>query len=99
MAEIFKDDIARKLSDRRGITEAEAKRRLEDIKDLIVDELIDGNTVKWAGFFNFFPKIRKQKDANNPQTGVFMIIPETKTILARMTKPLKDLVQGKKVKN
>lgn len=93
---IYKKDLIAELAVKENITKVEAEKRIDTVLDMIADKLVDGNNVKLANFFNFFAKTRKAKKAKNPQTGAEQVIPETKTVHAKMTKPLKDRVQGKK---
>jgi DNA-binding protein HU-beta len=74
----------------------EAERRFNDVLDLITDELYAGNDVKLNHFFNFFVKELAAKNGKNPVTKEDMVIPKVKTIRVRMTKPVKDAIQGKK---
>jgi nucleoid DNA-binding protein len=94
--EIFKKDLKREYAEMRGITETEAEIRMEDIFEMINAHLVGGNDVKLNNFFNFFGRKRKAKAGKNPQTGADMVINETRTVVAKMTKPLKDRIQGKK---
>jgi DNA-binding protein HU-beta len=94
--ELYKKDLIEKYADLHGITKAEAEARFEDVLGLITEHLVAGYDVKLNNFFNLFVRPRRAKKATNPVTGVPMEIPATKTVVARMTKPLKDRIQGKK---
>lgn len=97
MAEtVFKKDLVAELAEKENITKTEAERRVDLIFGMVADKLVAGDDVKVANFFNFFNRERAKKDGKNPQTGEPMVIPATRTIVAKMTKPLKDRVQGKK---
>ena len=93
---LYKSDLVDIYAERKCITKTEATERMEDVFDIIVTELVKGNIVKLANFFNFFPTTRKAKPGTNPVTKEDMVIPETKTLVVKMTKPVKDKVQGKK---
>lgn len=93
---LYKTDLVEKYATLKGITKTEATERMDDIFELIVSELVSGNVIKLANFFNFFPSLRKAKPGKNPVTNEDMIIPATKTLVVKMTKPVKDRVQGKK---
>ncbi|WMT39250.1 HU family DNA-binding protein [Paenibacillus sp. D2_2] len=93
---IYKKDLVAELADKEEITKVEAERRIDIILDMVIDKLGAGKDVKLANFFNFFNRKRKEKNAKNPQTGEDMVIRATKTVVAKMTKPLKDRIQGKK---
>jgi len=91
---VFKDDIIREYSQRQGINGSEAKRRFDDIIDIITENLIAGNDIKIPNFFNFFVKELKAKPGINPITKDPIIIQATKTIQVKMTKPLKDQLKA-----
>lgn len=92
----FKKDLVAEYAQAEGITKVEAEKRIDAVTGLIVDNLVNGNNVKVANFFNFFVRERAEKEAKNPQTGDPMVIPATKTIVAKMTKPVKERIQSKR---
>jgi nucleoid DNA-binding protein len=92
----FKNEIIADYAVQEGITKVEAEKRLEDILGLITGYLVAGDDVKVNNFFNFFVKHRDAKDGKNPITKEPMTIPAVTTVVARMTKPLKDRIQGKR---
>lgn len=93
---VYKKDLVVELSEKENITKVEAERRIDVVFDMVTEKLEAGKDVKLANFFNFFNRKRGEKKAKNPQTGEDMIIHATKTVVAKMTKPLKDRIQGKK---
>jgi nucleoid DNA-binding protein len=93
---IFKKDLIAQYAESEGITKVEAEKRIDTIFELITTNLVNGNDVKLANFFNFFVKELKEKQAKNPQTGEPMTIPATRTCSVKMTKPLKERIQGKR---
>lgn len=93
---LFKSDLIAEYAAIEGITKVEAEKRINGVTELIASKLVRGQNVKVANFFNFFAKERNAKQAKNPQTGADMIIPKTRTVVAKMTQPLKDRIQGKK---
>lgn len=93
---VYKKDLVAELADKEKITKVEAERRIDIVLDTVTDKLENGKDVKLANFFNFFNRKRNAKNAKNPQTGEDMVIKATKTVVAKMTKPLKDRIQGKK---
>lgn len=99
MKTIYKKDLVAELAKKEGITKVEAERRIDSVLDIIVGHLVNGEAgdkVKIANFFNFQVKELKEKQAKNPRTGELMTIPATKTVVVRMTKPLKEKLQGKR---
>lgn len=93
----FKKDLVATYAEKVGITKVEAEKRINDVCELVSENLANGIDVKVANFFNFFVRERDAKEGRNPKTGEPMVIPATKTVVARMTKSLKERVQGKRV--
>lgn len=93
----FKKDIIAEYAEKEGITKVESEKRIEDILGIVKENLVEGYTVKLSGFFNFFVKKLKAKKGVNPRNPEEeIVIPATRTINAKMTKPLKDSIQGNK---
>lgn len=93
----FKKDIVAEYAEKEGITKVEAEKRIDAILGLVGDNLVAGFDVKLTNFFNFFVRERKAKEGKNPRNPEeTIIIPATKTVVAKMTKPMKDRIQGKR---
>jgi nucleoid DNA-binding protein len=93
----YKKDLIKDYSVLAKITEVEATKRISAIFNLVggqLAEMTDGDAVMLAGYFNHHVKIRKAKPGNNPQTGAPMTIGATKTIVTKLTKPLKGKIRG-----
>lgn len=93
---VYKKDLVVELAEKENITKVEAERRINIIFNMVSEKLEGDKNVKLANFFNFFTRKRGAKKAKNPQTGEDMIIQATRTVVAKMTRPLKDRIQGKK---
>lgn len=93
--EVFRNTLANDYSLFRDISKREAEDRVDDVLNLISAYLVSGNDVKLHGFFNFHVRDRKAKAGKNPVTGADMTIPATRTVVAKMTAPLKRRIQGK----
>lgn len=96
MGVFFKKDLINTYAEKEDVTKAEAERRIDSVFKIILNELFAGNDVRLNNFFNFFLKTRRAKPGKNPLTGQDFVIPEVKTVLVRMTKPVKDVIQGKR---
>lgn len=92
----FKNDVIADYAAKENITKVEAERRLEGFLGIITDYLVSGEDVKVNNFFNFHIRKRAAKEGKDPRTKEDIIIPAVTTIVARMTKPLKDRIQGKR---
>lgn len=93
--EIFKKDLVNRYSEDADITKTEALQRIDDVLDLIKDALFEGHDVKLSGFFNFFVRERRAKEGVNPITQAPMTIPASKYVHVKMSKTVKDRIQGK----
>ncbi|MGA4519269.1 HU family DNA-binding protein [Solibacillus silvestris] len=92
----FKRDIAKEYAAIEDIPVNEAEKRINAIFEIVTVNLVEGNDVKLANFFNFFVKDLKAKDGVHPQTGKPMVINAVRTVVSKMTKPLKERIQGKR---
>lgn len=90
-----RNDLARVYAESYNISIAEAKRRLDQMANVIVSELEKGNDVMLNNFFNFKLKERKAKKARDLHTGKPTIIPATRTVVVQMAAPTKRKIQGK----
>ncbi|NGQ95340.1 HU family DNA-binding protein [Brevibacillus sp. SYP-B805] len=95
MNTVFKRDLRDEYAEKRGITKVEAERRIDDVFELIASHLENGQNVKLANFFNYFVKERAAKNAKNPHTGEPLMIEATRTVVVKMTKTMKQRIQGK----
>ena len=90
-----REGLARKYASKYGISINEAKRRLDEMADVISSELVEGNDVMLNNFFNFKVRERKAKKARDLNTGEPTIIPATRTVVVQMSAPLKRKIQRK----
>lgn len=93
---VYKKDLVNEYAAKKGITKTEAAEIIDDIFKIVSDNLCAGNDVKISNFFNFFVRNLSEKKGKNPYTNEPMVIPAVRSVHARMTKPLKDRIQGKR---
>lgn len=92
---INREGIARKYANKYDISINEAKKRFDEMADVISSELVEGNDVMLNNFFNFKVRERRAKKARDLNTGEPTVIPATRTVVAQMSAPLKRKIQGK----
>lgn len=92
---INRNMLARIYAKKYNISINEAKRRLDQMAEVIVSELEQGNDIMLNNFFNFKVRERKAKKARDLHTGEPTIIPATKTVVVQMAAPTKRRIQGK----
>lgn len=88
-----KANLIDQLADRAGLTKVDAGRVLDSLQGVIQDALSSGEKLTWTGFGTFEVRTRAARMGRNPQTGVPMHIPETKTPAFKAGKGLKDSVK------
>ena len=89
-----KVELARKVSEAKGITIKEATADVDLIIGLIEAELVDGNDVALHGFGTLKTVERAERECLNPQTKQKMIVPAKKTVTFKVAKGLKDKVNN-----
>ena len=89
-----KVELARKVSEAKGITIKEATVDVDLIIGLIEAELVEGNDVALHGFGTLKTVERKERECLNPQTKAKMIVPAKKTVTFKIAKGLKDKVNN-----
>jgi len=90
---MFKKNLVADLAKELNISKVEAEKRIDSVLNIIADNIVKGNDVKLIGFFNFFVRERKEKEAKNPRTGEPLTIKATKTVVAKLTRPLKRRIK------
>ena len=88
-----KQDLVNVLSDKVGLTKADAQRAVDGVGDAISAALARGEKVTWTGFGTFEVRTRAARMGRNPQTGAPLHIPAGKTPAFRAGKSLKDAVR------
>lgn len=87
--------LARSYAKKYDISINEARRRLDQVADVIVSELEKGHDIMLNNFFNFKIRERKEKKAIDLRTGNPTIIPATKTVVVQMAASTKRRIKGK----
>jgi len=90
---VTKFDLVNRLADKAGFTKVDASKALDALDDIIKNVLSKGDKVTWTGFGTFEVRARAARTGRNPQTGVPMHIPATKSPAFKAGKGLKDAVK------
>lgn len=92
-----KSDLVQELSNRTGMSKADATRAVDSLFDpdsgLIPDALKRGDRVQISGFGTFETRERKARTGRNPRTGTEIRIGPTVSASFRPGKALKDAVK------
>lgn len=90
-----KSDIINKISGRSGLT----KTVCESVIDIFADEvkkcLVDGDKLIIKGFIGFEVSERPEREGRNPKTGEVITFPAVKSVKCKISKAIKDAVNGK----
>jgi len=74
MAITTKDELARKVAERSGLENGQAKLAVEATIEEITAQLAAGNDVKFTGFGKFSTVDKPAREGRNPRTGESMQI-------------------------
>ena len=86
-----KSELAKAISDKAGITRAQAGDAVDALAEAIVAAAKKDDSVQLAGFGTFHAKHREAREVRNPRTGEKMMS-KAKTALAfRPASALKDI--------
>ncbi|MCI6746873.1 MAG: HU family DNA-binding protein [Anaerolactibacter massiliensis] len=85
-------DIARTISDARGITRKQAGEYVDSVFEAMKKELAEGKNISIHGFGRFEQKVRPKRGGINPRTKEKVRIPESRTVVFHPAKALKDKI-------
>ena len=85
-----KAELVTAISEKTGLTKAQAKDALEAFVDAVTDALKGGSEVRLVGFASFVPVARKAGLARNPRTGETVKRAASKTARFRVGEGLKS---------
>ncbi len=80
------------ISDKAGLTKAEATKALAATLESVTDALKSGDKVSLIGFGTFSVSPRAARTGKNPQTGKALAIPASKAARFKAGQQLKDAV-------
>lgn len=86
-----KSELAKAVSDKAGITRAQAGDAIDAFIDAIVDSAKKKDTVQLAGFGTFHAKHREAREVRNPRTGEKMTSKAKTSLAFRPASALKDI--------
>ncbi len=90
-----KSDIINRIADRTGLS----KTACESVIDIFADEvkncLVDGDKLIIKGFIGFEVSERPERDGRNPKTGEVSTFPAVKSVKCKISKAIKDAINGK----
>lgn len=92
---VNKKTLAKKLAQRTLLTQKESTQVVEELFDLIVHSLTDGEEVSVVGFGKFYLYEHKPRPVRNPKTQEEMILKSYKSLRFKSSNVLKKLLKDK----
>ena len=90
-----KAEMIAKVAEKMGTTKTNAGEAVNAVIDVIADAVVDGDKVQLAGFGTFEVRGRAARVGYNPATGESIDIPASKSVGFKVSKTLKDAVNGR----
>ncbi|MFR2774859.1 MAG: HU family DNA-binding protein [Anaerostipes sp.] len=87
-------DLVREIAQEMEVTQKEAAKAMDAVIGVIADKVVDGETIRIAGFGTFDTVDVAERTGRNPQTGESLVIPAHKTPKFKYSKAIKDAVRG-----
>ncbi|MCR9129926.1 MAG: HU family DNA-binding protein [Alphaproteobacteria bacterium] len=86
-----KSELAKAISDKAGITRAQAGDAIDAFAEAIVASAKKDDSVQLAGFGTFHAKHREAREVRNPRTGEKMMSKAKTSLAFRPASALKDI--------
>jgi DNA-binding protein HU-beta len=86
-----KSELAKAISDKAGITRAQAGDVIDALVDAVVASAKKDDAVQLAGFGTFHAKHREAREVRNPRTGEKMMSKAKTSLAFRPASALKDI--------
>lgn len=92
---INKKILVREVAERTSFSQKDVKTVLDALCESIIEHLVGGDVVKISDFFTFIPKTRSARQGTNPRTGEPIMIKETRCVVVRASKNVKNRMNNK----
>ncbi len=89
-----KTDLILAVAEKAEVSKKEAEDVIEAALSIVEAALVKGEAVKISGFGVFTKKARAQREGTNPSNQEKIIIPASATINLKVSKSLKDKLNG-----
>ena len=94
---VSKTDLAKRVADQMGVSQAKANQMVNTVFDAITDALARGEEVRLTGFGTFRVSQRSARMGRNPRTGQPIQIPAGRRPTFSAGSNLVSAVEGKQV--
>lgn len=92
---VNKKELAKKLSKRTLLTQKESGQVVEDLFEIILESLVDGEDVSIVGFGKFYLYEHSPRPVRNPKTQEEMILKPYKSMKFKSSNVVKKLLKNK----
>ncbi len=86
-------DFIKQVSKATGYSQKNIQEVLDNVEAVLVENLKKNESVKILKTISIVPTQNPEKEGRNPFTGEKMIVPAKRTIKAKISKTLKDIVR------
>lgn len=93
--EIIKKLAERIYGDASEYNIQQATQVCDTLVDIFTDALLEGQKIIWKGFLSVEVVERGQRYGRHPQTNEVVAFPPSKSVKCKISKVIKDLVNGK----
>lgn len=93
--EMTKSEIIGKIADMTGLSKSACESVIDCFAEEVKNCLVDGDKLIIKGFIGFEVSERPEREGRNPKTGEVDTFPAVKTVKCKISKAIKDAVNGK----
>lgn len=93
MSTLKKREILKELADRSNVSIRSAERIVNNLQDIIIEAIANGDSISLPSFASFEVKETNERTMFNPKTGEEQFLPAGQKVTIRPLKQLKDAVK------
>lgn len=90
-----KSDVINNIAARTNLSKTSCETVIDAFADEVKNCLVSGDKLIIKGFIGFEVSERPEREGRNPKTGLVDIFPAVKSIKCKISKAIKDAVNGK----
>lgn len=90
-----KSDIINNISNKTGLTKKDCESVIDAFSDEVKNCLVNGDKLIIKGFIGFEVSEHGERVGRNPKTGNVETFPPSKSVRCKISKAIKDAVNGK----
>lgn len=90
-----KNELISNISDKTNVAKIDCEAVIDALAEEVKKCLVQGNKLVIKGFVKFEVINREKRKGRNPKTGAVDVFPESKSIRCKISKLIKDAVNGK----